>query len=92
MDCFTSPTIKRFSPPRETAEKMAFCTALVSWYSSTMISSYRAAYCAATPPSERSFTARCSRSAKSSRPRRAFSAAYSASKSFTSANRARTAG
>ena len=39
MDCFTSPTIKRLVPSLERAEKMAFWTSLVSWYSSTIISS-----------------------------------------------------
>ncbi len=38
MDCFTSPTVKRVLPPWDTAEKMQFCTSLVSWYSSTITS------------------------------------------------------
>ena len=38
MDCFTSPTVNRARPWRETAEKMQFCTWLVSWYSSTITS------------------------------------------------------
>ncbi|CUQ10915.1 Uncharacterised protein [Flavonifractor plautii] len=80
MDCFTSPTRKRLVPFRDRAVKMAFCTSLVSWYSSTMISSYRADHWRASsvgapssPTSRR--TAMCSRSAKSTMPRRAFSAA-----------------
>ena len=80
MDCFTSPTWNRLVPSRDRAVKMAFCTSLVSWYSSTMISSYRADHWRASSvgvPSSpaRSFTAMCSRSAKSTRLRRAFSAA-----------------
>ena len=80
MDCFTSPTMNRFLPSREMAEKMAFWTALVSWYSSTIISSYRADHCFARgvgPPSSPTSrrTAMCSRSEKSSTPRRSFSAA-----------------
>ena len=79
MDCFTSPTRKRLVPSFDRAVKMAFCTSLVSWYSSTMISSYRADHWRArlvgAPSSPTSSpTAMCSRSAKSTMPRRAFSA------------------
>ena len=79
MDCFTSPTRKRFLPSRDRAVKMAFCTSLVSWYSSTITSSKRALHCSASsvgaPFSVSRRTAMCSRSAKSTMPRRAFSAA-----------------
>ena len=45
MLCFTSPTVKMFCPFLDTARKMAFWISLVSWYSSTRISRYRAATC-----------------------------------------------
>ena len=41
MDCFTSPTMNRLTPSRDTAWKMRSCTALESWYSSTMTSQNR---------------------------------------------------
>ena len=78
MLCFTSPTVKMFRSSRDTARKMAFCTSLVSWYSSTKISRYRAETwrpssvgALSGPTSSRN--ARCSWSEKSTVPRRSFS-------------------
>ena len=78
MDCFTSPTRKRFLPPWDRAWKMVFWTSLVSWYSSTMISVYCAPHWRAKsvgwPASSVSRrTVKCSRSEKSSRFRFFFS-------------------
>ena len=43
MLCFTSPTMNRFFPFWDTARNRESCTSLISWYSSIIISSNRAA-------------------------------------------------
>ena len=67
---------------------MVFCTWFVSWYSSTSTSSYRAEQNLASsegPPSSvvSSLTAKCSRSEKSTSPRRSFSREKPSCKSST---------
>ena len=96
MDCFTSPTMNRLSPA-DRASKMTFCTALVSWYSSTMISTYRRDHSAANaegwPSSRVSRRAvRCSPSAKSMRWRRRLRAVSSRSYSAVTSNSVTIAG
>ena len=96
MDCFTSPTKNRLSP-WDRASKMAFCTPLVSWYSSTMISTYRLRHSRARgdgfpSPSVRRAAVRCSPSAKSMRRCRPLRATKAWSNSATTSNRAVMAG
>ena len=90
MLCLTSPTMNRWQPPSVSARKIISCRALVSWYSSSMISAYR-------PPSSlakgvgvpsgctSSVRASCSRSPKSSFLRSSLAAAYRLSNSRMSA-------
>ncbi len=96
MDCFTSPTRNRLSP-WDRAAKMAFCTALVSWYSSTMISRYSFPASAARgdgPPSSPVSRAavRCSPSAKSMSLRFRFRAVNAPSNRAVTSSRAHMAG
>ena len=97
MLCFTSPTVKMFCPFLDTAWKMAFWISLVSWYSSTRISRYRAATCSPSsvgaPPEPTSRPrAKCSWSEKSAAFSRSFSCRYRSAKSSVSSSRATMAG
>ena len=71
MDCFTSPTRKQLRFSRVMVEKMASCTALESWYSSTITSRKRLPISFATGKTVERFLPRskssvlCSRSEKS---------------------------
>ena len=91
MLCLTSPTMKRWQPPAVSAAKILSCRALVSWYSSSIISAYRLPSSAARAvgvPSGRASRARasCSRSPKSSFRRSSLAAAYRLSNSRISAH------
>ena len=71
MLCFTSPTKNR-SSLRLIRFRMASWTALLSWYSSTMMAVNRSRYSAAASSFSNIFAQKCSRSLKSIRSRSRF--------------------
>ena len=97
MLCFRSPTKKRLAPSRLIQRKIMSCKRLVSWYSSTMISSYwpaidRPRGVGVPSGLATSLRAKAAKSEKSATPAASFAAAIRTEKSLVSWKKQRTTG